>query len=321
MRPAPIFNDIAEGPADGEALWLRAEDGITLRVAVWGRDASEGTVLLFAGRTEYAEKYGRAAADLHARGFATVAVDWRGQGLADRLHDDPALGHVDSFEAYQRDVAAVMAGVARLGLPRPYYLLAHSMGGAIGLRALHGGLDVAAAVFSAPMWGIRFPPLLRPAAWAISAASRPLGLGLRYAPGTAGEGYVLANAFDENQLTGDVEMFGYMRRQLTTRPELAVSGPSLHWLHEALREIRALARAPAPEVPTLTYLGTQERIVCPAAIHTRMERWQGGALRLVEGARHEVMMEGPDIRARLFDEAAAHFQRHRESLGRLRETG
>lgn len=321
MQPAPIFNDIAEGPADGEALWLRSEDGITLRIAVWGRDASEGTVLLFSGRTEYAEKYGRAAADLYARGFATVAVDWRGQGLSDRLHDDPALGHVDSFEAYQRDVAAIVAAVAALGLPRPHYLLAHSMGGAIGLRALHRGLDVAAAVFSAPMWGIRFSPLMRPAAWAISAASRPLGLGLRYAPGTAGEGYVLANAFDSNALTGDVEMFGYMRRQLVARPELTVSGPSLQWLHEALRETGALSRTPAPPVPTLTFLGTEERIVCPAAIQTQMQRWPGGALRLVEGARHEVMMEGPDIRARMFDEAAAHFTRHRAGRAPLPRTG
>ena len=42
-----------------------------------------------------------------------------------------------------------------LALPRPWRLLAHSMGGTIGLRALTRGVPVAAAVFSAPMWGIR----------------------------------------------------------------------------------------------------------------------------------------------------------------------
>lgn len=310
MDPAPLYSDIAGGPSDGFARWLRTRDGLRLRIAVWGQDAPGGTVLLFCGRTEYAEKYGQAAIDFRARGLATVAVDWRGQGLADRLHADPMLGHVDSFTAYQHDVDAVMAAVRALGLPQPFFLLGHSMGGAIGLRALSRGLDVSAAVFTAPMWGIVMSPFLRPVAWALSAASRPLGLGLRFTPGTSGDGYVLKNGFYRNDLTSDAEMFDYMHWQLTARPELAISGPSLIWLNEALSEARALARLPAPACPTLTYLGTEERIVCPDAIRTRMDRWPGGRLELIEGARHEVMMERPSTRARVFDQAAAHFLAH-----------
>ncbi|MBN2906803.1 MAG: alpha/beta hydrolase [Rhodobacteraceae bacterium] len=310
MIPAPFHAEIADGPPDSLALWLTARDGVRLRIAVWGREGARGTVLLFPGRTEYVEKYGRAAGDFRRRGFATLAVDWRGQGLADRLHPNAELGHVDRFGAYQRDVAALVEAAQSLGLPRPFYLLAHSMGGAIGLRALYGGLDVAAAVFSAPMWGIRFAPMMRPAAWALSAASRPLGLGGQFAPGTGGPSYTLTSSFAENDLTGDPEMFAHMRRQLIERPELALSGPSLTWLHEALRDTRDLARRPAPPLPTLTFLGTDERIVCARAIHDRMGAWPGGALRLIEGARHEVMMEGPDIRTRIFDEAADLFDRH-----------
>ncbi|MGC9420697.1 MAG: alpha/beta fold hydrolase [Rhodovulum sp.] len=310
MEPAPLYNDIAEGPGDAAAFWVLAPDGVRLRIAVWGAQGARATVLLFPGRTEYAEKYGRAAADLAARGFATVAVDWRGQGLADRLHDDPILGHVDRFDAYQRDVEAVTAAAAALGLPRPFHLLAHSMGGCIGLRALHGGLDVASAVFTAPMWGIRMTPLMRPAAWMISAASRPLGLGGRVTPGRGGDAYVVASGFDENELTADPEMFGYMRRQIAARPEMALGGPSLTWLHEALRETRALVRMAPPAVPALTYLGSEERIVCPNAIRTLKGAWAAGTLREVAGARHEVMMEGAPTRARVFDETAEHFARH-----------
>jgi len=53
-------------------------------VGHWTGQHVKGTVLLFPGRTEYIEKYGPAAADFLARGFATVVIDWRGQGLADR---------------------------------------------------------------------------------------------------------------------------------------------------------------------------------------------------------------------------------------------
>ncbi|TCO71235.1 alpha/beta fold hydrolase [Rhodovulum euryhalinum] len=310
MDTAPLYNDIAEGPEDAAAYWVTAGDGVRIRIAVWGAARARATVLLFPGRTEYAEKYGRSAADLAARGFATVVVDWRGQGLADRLHDDPVLGHVDRFEAYQRDVTAVARAAEALGLPRPYHLLAHSMGGCIGLRALHQGLDVASVAFTAPMWGIRFSPLMRPAAWALSAASRPLGFDRRMTPGRGGDAYILASSFDENELTGDPEMFGYMRRQLAARPEMAIGGPSLSWLHEALCEMRALVRMAPPAIPALTYLGTDERIVCANAIRTVKGSWAAGTLREIEGARHEVMMEGTATRARVFDEVAEHFTRH-----------
>ena len=42
-----------------------------------------------------------------------------------------------------------------------------------------------------------------------------------------------------------------------------------------------------------------------------MARWPGGRLDLVDGAEHEVIMEGTDIRARFFDAAAAHFDANR----------
>ena len=39
---------------------------------------------------------------------------------------------------------------------RPLHLLAHSMGGCIGLRAVIEGMPVAACVFTGPMWGIKY---------------------------------------------------------------------------------------------------------------------------------------------------------------------
>ena len=57
--------------------------------------------------------------------------------------------------------AAFRAALEGLGAPKPWFLIGHSMGGAIGLRALHDGLPVQAAAFSAPMWGIAMHPALR----------------------------------------------------------------------------------------------------------------------------------------------------------------
>lgn len=307
---APFFADIAEAPEGQECRWLTTADGVRLRAAFW-RKGAKGTVLLFPGRTEYIEKYGPAAGEFARRGYAMITLDWRGQGLSDRPLSDPMTGHIAAFGDFQRDVAALVALARAEKLPEPYFLLTHSMGGAIGLRALYDGLPVKAAVFSAPMWGIRIHPALRPAAWVLSTLSRPLKRGHLYAPGTAAVTYVLEAGFGENMLTRDPAMFDFMRRQVTAHPDLALGGPSLHWLNEALRECLELRRRPSPDLPCYTALGLLERVVDTAPIHARMARWPKGELDLIPGAEHEVMMEAPAIRARFYDKAAALFDRSR----------
>ena len=143
MTPAPFLTDICDIAPNGTAYWLDTSDGVRARAVLWGKETAKGTVLLFPGRTEYAEKYVHTAAALSMGGYATFAIDWRGQGLADRLIDDPLVGHVDRFSDYQRDVAAMVQAADALELPKPYFMIAQSMGGAIGLRALMQGLPVA----------------------------------------------------------------------------------------------------------------------------------------------------------------------------------
>jgi len=312
MQAAPFYSDVADGPGGGAAWWHTTSDGVRIRIGVWGEGTGEkGTVLLFPGRTEYIEKYGRTARDLQARGYATLAIDWRGQGLSDRPLDDRATGHVMHFTDYQHDVAAALAAARALGLPEPFYLLGHSMGGAIGLRSLIEGLPVKAAVFTGPMWGILIAPPVRPAAWALSWMSRNVGMGHKYAPGTTPETYVNTAPFEGNLLTSDPEMYAYMQGQLAAHPDLALGGPSLHWLYEALAETRILRTLQMPETPILTFLGTNERIADSKAVRARADTFPNGQLEMIEGAEHEVLMETRETRDRVFDAADALFSAHR----------
>lgn len=310
LAAAPLFDDIAEGPPGGRAIWCTAADGRRIRLAFWPAPGAKGTVLLIPGRTEYIEKYGPAAVHLGARGYATAVMDVRGQGLADRLVPDAMMGHVDRFADYQHDLRACLAALPELGRPLPLFLMAHSMGGAIGLRALIEGFPVRAAVFSAPMWGIHMSPAMAPVARVIGTAARAARLGIRYAPTTGPDTYVLAAPFEGNTLTHDPDMWAFMVRQARARPDLTLGGPSLHWLDAALTETRWLSRQPAPALPCLATLGTAEQIVDRARIRARMAAWPGGVLDLVEGAAHETMMETPAIRARFYDAAAALFDAH-----------
>lgn len=297
LEAAPLFTDVAPGPDSGQAHWAMTSDGKRIRVGSWPLSGAKGTVLLFPGRTEYIEKYGVTAGELAGRGLATMAIDWRGQGLADRLIDDPLVGHVDAFPDYQKDVAAMMRAVRELGLPRPYFLLAHSMGGCIGLRAVMEGLGVQAAAFTGPMWGIHIKPQLRFIAGFLARNMPRLGRGLDLPPGTLKEPYVLSAPFEDNMLTTDAQMYDMMRDQLIAHPELSLGGPSYVWLREALAETAHLSNRAAPSLPAVTWLGTNERIVNTRPVHARMETWKGGRLDMVEGGEHEVLM-GTDAQRR-----------------------
>mgnify|MGYP001627846723 FL=1 len=310
--PAPFFADIAEGPAGGAAHWVETSDGLRIRVGHWRPEGDcRGTVFLFPGRTEYIEKYGPAAKELTARGFAVLTIDWRGQGLADRMTGDRRLGHVGHFTDYQKDIAAARKLAEQLQLPQPWHLLAHSMGGAIGLRWAMAGAPVETCAFTGPMWGIHISPWLRPVAQIISDLAPRLGQGNRLLPTTAIEPYVHGTEFEDNMLTADPEMFAMMQNQLTAQPDLNLGGPTIHWLGESLRECRLLAARPSPALPCVTFLGSEEEIVDTPAIHDRMARWERGELVMIPKGRHEVLMETPAIRAQVYDRLETLFTESR----------
>lgn len=292
----------------GRAFWARAEDGTRLRLAIWNETGRRGTVLLFPGRTEYIEKYGPTINDLSARGYAVIAIDWRGQGASARLTSDRRVGHVDDFAAYQQDVTTLIASAREADLPRPWFLIGHSMGGAIGLRALFNGLPVQAAAFSAPMWNIWLKPMPEWLVRLLASGATRLGFGAQLAPGQSRQTLVETTDLDANLLTTDGEQFARMCRHAELSPDIVLGGPSYQWIGAALRECRALSRMPSPDVPCVTGLGTDERIVNPAAIRDRMARWPSGQLDIYEGARHELMMERPEHRTRFLDAADALFR-------------
>ncbi|WP_245190924.1 alpha/beta fold hydrolase [Jannaschia formosa] len=276
-----------------------------LRAGIWP-EGEAGTVFLFPGRTEWVEKYADAAAHLRRHGFASVAVDWRGQGMTERPKHNRRIGHVNDFNDYQRDVQALLAHAETAGLPRPWHLLAHSMGGLIGLRSLMDGAPFGRAAFSAPMWGLPLVPRTRLLAWTVSSLAHWAGLGERDTPFAGKVADPTMAPFEGNLLTRDREMFAWMQSHLKADPDLALGGPSLGWLNAALREMHRLARRAAPEQPCLTLLGTDERIVDEDAIHVRLASWPDARLERVEGGRHEVLMEDAALRTRLYDLVAAH---------------
>lgn len=300
MEPAP-FHQFPDDPLPAaEAFTTAAADGVRLRLALWRASSARGSVLLFPGRSEYLEKYAPVAARLTGEGLSVLGIDWRGQGASSRLLADPRPGHIGDFADYQRDVAAMVQAAEALALPRPWRLLAHSMGGCIGLRALTRGLPVETAAFSAPMWGIRIaslPPRLGTGvAEGLASAAGRAGRGGRTVPGASS---VLDIAFSRNLLTGDVFQYTRFMREAVAWPELQLGPATWGWVGAAVAECRALTALPPPPVPALISVSGRDAIVLSSAIRARAAAWPRARLLELPEARHEGLFEVPPVREAL----------------------
>lgn len=296
MEEAKFYEDIAEGPSSAGAYWIQTDDNVRLRVGAYhAEDACKGTIFLMLGRFGYIERYGRVAQSFADNGYSTVIVDWRSQGLSDRMAEDPQAGHINQFSDYQKDVSAMMQVVERLQMPKPYYLVGVSMGACIGFRALLNGLPVAATAFISPMWGIKMSAIQRIAAWPVSWAAKAMGQGHRYVPGESGDIYVLETPFEDNNLTHNAAMYDYWVEQAKAAPELQIGGPTLSWLYEALSECGSLSRIPSPNIPCITFCGELDRLVDNTSIKARMAEWPDGEFSMIRNAKHDVLTEIPEI--------------------------
>lgn len=271
--------------------------------------AAKGTVLVLQGRTECIEKYYETIGELIARGFAVAAFDWRGQGLSDRQLADRHKGHVRDFAEYLRDMDCVMDSFVapNPGLPQPYIILAHSMGAHVAVRYLQAhDTRFQKAVLCSPMAYINGAPIPHLMARGVAAVTA-IGFSARYVPG--GRGYNAGrDAFAGNVLTGDAGRFARNAAILADNPDLAIGSPTLGWLQAAYRSM-ALALKPkfcaAIKTPCLIVYGSNEQVSLPHYQALLASRLGNGRAQSIAGARHEILQETDEIRARfwaLFDE-------------------
>lgn len=309
LTPAP-FHTLPGDPAPkARAFWIRAEDGVRLRAAHWQSDHRLGTVIMLNGRTEYIEKYNAIALDLNEAGYDVLSLDWRGQGMSDRLIDNPHLSHIEDFADYQRDLVELIVTGEELDLPRPWHLLCHSMGGSIGYAALADGLAVNSAVFSAPMFGINFGPILAPLARSLAMSGPRFGQKFRPLPGSGGNtSFILRAPYLTNLLTTDGTRWGRLVAETVAWPELMLGGVTYQWLHAALQECKRQRSLPRPDLPVLIAVPTLDKIVTRRAIIERLEGWNDSELLVLDQSKHEPMIERPAIRRQFLNAAVQHFR-------------
>jgi lysophospholipase len=295
-------NDAPEG---AEEHWLEGRGGVKVRVmtAPSTRQRARGSVILAPGRTEFIEKYFETIRELQGRGFAVFCIDWRGQGLSGREADNPQKGHLASFDDPVNDLATALKLLGGR-LPRPHIVLAHSMGGAIILRALQTRrVEFDAAAFSAPMWGIA--GLSRWAKWYVRFMVS-IGAGGQFAPSV--ENKWKREAFKKNPVTHDKERHACCQGLIAEEPRLALAGPTNAWLAAAADAMESFVQPGAlanVRIPVLVATAGQELLVDNVSHDVVAAELPNARHITIEGAKHEILMELDQYRAEFwaaFDE-------------------
>lgn len=289
-------------PEGAEELWFEGRGGLRLR-ALWAPALSarkQGSVVLCNGRTEFIEKYFELIREFQSRGFCVFTLDWRGQGLSDRLLPNRMKGHLTSFDDLVNDLSSALRAL-EARLPGPRILVAHSMGGAAALRGLQTRrLEADAAVFSAPMWGIAS---LSPAGLRFARLLNALGFGALFAPGTPKKWK--RERFWRNSVTHDKPRFERAQELLQTEPKLAIAGVTLGWVDTAASVCEGFLQSGSLahiRMPVVVLSALKDTLVKNSA-HAEITALLAQARRVeVKNAKHEILMETDEIRAVFWDE-------------------
>jgi lysophospholipase len=292
-------NPVPDGAVSGI---LKTPDGVALRFARWAPPPGrKGTVCLFQGRAEFIEKYFETVRDLRARGFAVATLDWRGQGMSERVLRNPLKGYVRNFSQYQIDLEAFINEVVLPDCPPPIFALAHSMGALVLLRAAYAGIRwFDRMVLLSPM--VALPGMRRTAATrALVRSLRLGGFGSLYVPG--GDASVMQlRPFVGNLLTADPVRYARNVAVLEAEPKLAIGWPTVAWADAAFRAMGELAEpgyAGRIRQPILIIAAGLDAIVSTPAIDEFAVQLRAGSHLIVPGARHELLMEQDRFRGQV----------------------
>ena len=307
VKVTVLVNSLVNPIPDGViADFVMTADGIKIRYAKWsaGSNSSKGTFIVLQGRGEYIEKYFEVVSELKTRGFSVVSFDWRGQGRSQRLLEDSVKSHVESFERYALDFETVFKEIVTQDCSPPYYVLAHSTGGAVLLSvAQKYQTNLERVVLSAPFvdFGkVGFPP------WLIGVISNlfcAVGFG-RTATSSSEDSPYLGLPFEKNTLTSDPERYERYSKVLSEAPDLKVGSPTYSWVraaHNALSEFKQVDFGTTLQIPFLIVSAGADLVVSIKAAKQVSQKLPTATYLEIAEAKHELLVENNKIRQQFWE--------------------
>ncbi len=223
-------------------------------------------------------------------------MDWRGQGLSERLLPVREKGHIQDFGAFRSDLRQFFGEFVLPRLPGPYVLMTHSMGGTPALQILaDGDHNYCAAVLCAPMTRLYDGLMQRIGVRLIAQAATRIGLSRSAIAGVKEH----SMAFEGNILTSDRVRHARFRELQSAAPNATIREPTYGWVRaatEAMDDLHRPGRYSNLTTPTLIVSAEFDHLV-----RSSDHLWIAEQSPLIErvivtGALHEIMMERDEVR-------------------------
>lgn len=234
--------------------------------------APRGTVIVVHGFFDHTGTLGVAIRYLLDKGFAVAALDLPGHGLS-----SGPRAEITDFDEYAAAFGDFLR-LCRANMPPPCHAVAHSTGAAaVFTHLLTGGEDVPGQV-------VLVAPLVRSAHWDVSTrAARVLSRFFDDIP----------RVFRDN--TSDAAFAEFVRND-----PLQARHASLLWVNALVEWNQRVALYPPSPRPVVIIQGDEDSVVdWEYNMDFLRGKFPNARVEIIEGGRHQLLGEGPDIRARV----------------------
>lgn len=283
------------------------KDNVKIYYKIFEQKNSEKAILISSGRTEAAIKYKELIFDLFNNGYSIYINDHRGQGLSGRMIENPDMGYIDNFQYYIDDIKFFYDTFLKPTNYDKTFLLAHSMGGAIGMTYLEQNPnDFNAAAFSSPMLGFK-PP-------GCTVVKLLEGKEPKYALGESKykDDYT---TFDGNILTGSEIRYDRMVDAFTKVPKAKLGGATYQWAHKSCQQFDYIFdNVDKLNTPFILFSAENEQIVDPYAhqkfIDAAQELDKNCIAYIVKNTQHELLIEKDEQRIETINEILNFYNKY-----------
>lgn len=321
--PKQYKNEINRFWQTGTFSSFQGVDDIRINFAIFCQADQHKNLIIVPGRSESYIKYQELSYDFAQQGYNIFILDHRGQGLSERMLDNPHKGYVKNFEDYAADLNTfintyVMPHCERGTKP---YMLAHSMGCAISCLYLAEHADkIQATVLSSPMFAINTgkisPQIANGLISFTSKIEKIFANTACYFPGQKNHAF---KAFENNKLSHSQTRYQIFKELYQKEKSVQLGGVTIQWLKQAhqIKE-KIFSQLDKLSTPISVIQAGADSIVdnqaqnefCQQLHQQRPQQCPEPKPLVIEGAWHELFFEQDKYRQPAIAHCLAWFDQH-----------
>ena len=294
-----------KSPEDGKFFYISSFDNTEIRVGIWEniqfQGETQGTILLQQGHNEFIEQYFEVIEKFLSKKFNVICFDWRGQGLSQKMIDDPHKQYIEDFSFHNQDLNYILDNLIYNNFNGPFIGIGHSMGGCIILNALKENNQLfEKVILSAPMLGFKNEKLLLPFIKLLHIFGNKENYLIGSNPNMGKE-----TPFEQNDLTSDKKRYFRTLKLVRKKPNIRLWGITTAWAEAARKiilDMREKNWAESIETKILIINNLQDKVVNPNHIEQMSKRLKNSKLINFPLCEHEIFMEKDIYQNKLWHE-------------------